>query len=146
MKRLIALTAICLTTFYGSSQNLQPIQRSDSTLVPNVQLRAALKLIEKGKMCERELELVGRQVLLLEWRVRVKDSVIESLHERIDIAAQIRETYRRDSALHALEVVGLTDVITGLKKDLKKQKRKTFIARAGMVAIAGVGAYLILKP
>ncbi|HRO18605.1 MAG TPA: hypothetical protein PLU07_10465, partial [Ferruginibacter sp.] len=92
------------------------------------------------------LELVGRQVLLLEWRVRVKDSVIESLHERIDIAAQIRETYRRDSALHALEVVGLTDVITGLKKDLKKQKRKTFIARAGMVAIAGVGAYLILKP
>ena len=146
MKRLIALTAICLTTFCGSSQNLQPIQRSDSTLVPNVQLRAALKLIEKGKMCERELELVGRQVLLLEWRVRVKDSVIESLHKRIDIAAQIRETYRRDSSIHVMEVAGLNCVITGLKKDLKKQKRKTFIARAGMVAIAGVGAYLILKP
>ena len=114
--------------------------------MPNVQLRAALKLVERGKLCERELLLTERQVMLLQWRLGVKDSVIESLHERIDIATQIREAYRRDSALHALEVVGLTGIITGLEKDLKKQKRKTFIARVGMVAIAGVGAYLILKP
>ncbi|HRN93070.1 MAG TPA: hypothetical protein PLS87_11670 [Ferruginibacter sp.] len=135
-----------LTTFCGSSQNLLRTQHSDSTIVPNDQLRAALKLIEKGKLCEKEVDLLGRQVAMLENRLNIKDSIVGILNDRLSIAEQIRETYRRDSSIYEMEVAGLNGVIIGLKKDLKKQKRKTFIARAGMVAIAGVGAYLILKP
>lgn len=135
-----------LMTFSGSSQNSRQIQHSDSTIVPNEQLRAALKLIEKGKLCEKELSLLGRQVVMLENRLNIKDSIVGILYDRLDIAERIRETYRRDSSLYEMEVAGLNGVITVLKKDLKKQKRKTFIARAGMVAIAGVSAYLLLKP
>lgn len=134
-----------LMTFSGSSQSSRT-RYSDSTIVPNEQLRAALKLIEKGKLCEKELGHIGKQVSLLENRLKIKDSVVAILYDRLDIADQIRETYRRDSSLYVMEVAGLNGVITVLKKDLKKQKRKTFIARAGMVAIAGVSAYLILKP
>lgn len=119
---------------------------NDSTCLPNTQLRAALKLIEKGRQCEYELELHQQALSIAERRMMTKDSIISIMADRINIAGAIRETYERDVELYQIENRSLSLTIAGLKKDLKKQKRKTTAARIGMVAIAGVAAYIILKP
>lgn len=84
--------------------------------------------------------------MLLENRISLKDSALTIMYERINIAEEIHKTYQRDSALYETEIIILHTQIKDLKKDLKKQKRKTFTSRIALAGAIVVGAYIILKP
>lgn len=109
-------------------------------------MRTALKLIERGKLCETELSLCYGTNAILEERIVIKDSIIYALYDRLSIADEIQRTYKKDSILFVAENSLLADKIMTLNIALKKQKRKTFIARMTTVIVGGIGAYLILKP
>ncbi len=87
-----------------------------------------------------------RQVEIMGGRVALKDSIISTLYERLTIAANIRETYERDVQLYKLENAALGNTIERLQRDLKKQKRKTVMARIGIVAVGALATYILIKP
>ncbi len=140
---------MALLTFSGNTQNLTAAGAkyafNDSTCLPNAQLRAALKLIEQGKQCERELQISERSIEILQGRLILKDSIIGVMADRISIAQNIRETYERDVELYRIENSALAGTIASLRKDLKKQKRKTVMARIGIVAVGALATYIIRK-
>lgn len=60
-------------TLFAVSQN----SKKDSvTCIPNVQLRTALRLIEKGKFAEQQLQVADSNIFILETRISNKDQII----------------------------------------------------------------------
>lgn len=117
------------------------VSKNDSaTLIPNSQLRTALKLIEKGKLAEQKLQIAKSDSLILEGRILEKDLVITKLESRVNSfsalvangEARVKNAEERGK-LDSLMVVKLT-------RDVKKQKRKTFFAWliGGVATVASI--------
>lgn len=124
---------------------LSQSSRNDSTTLPNTQLRAALKLIEEGKLCADVLKLKESQNELLKNKIDNKDSIIANMYLRLSIASDIKETYVRDLKVYTAQNTSLAVQIMKLEKEIRKQKRKTTWSRIGTFAVVAVGGYLLLK-
>lgn len=138
--------AICVITIALSlsalSQNYRPA--SDSTTLPNSQLRAALELIERGKQCSSVLRLTEARNELLQNKVNIKDSVISSVISQLNFVEQIKETYLRDVKIYEVETNGLRLENTALKKSITKEKRNARLGRLATVGAVAVVAMLIV--
>jgi Tfp pilus assembly protein PilF len=144
MKRSIVLVIISLLTLPGLTQSSKP-KSSDSTCLPNSQLKLALKKIEEGKLAIAELKLEKSENILLNRRIAIKDSIIASHVQKYSYSENIIESYKRamDTYDEQLKIAGRE--ISQLKKDVKKQKRKTFFARV-VATVATTGAiYFMIK-
>lgn len=131
-------------TFAAHSQTSQtPL--TDTTCLPNSQLRKALKLIEEGQQAKRENVILYKQIDIYERRIDNKDSLISILHEKYDLQVEIKKTYMRDVELYAAENRGLQVVILGLRKDVKKEKRKVVLWKVISLGIAAGAGYVLLK-
>ena len=89
MIKLILSAAIILMTLCGRSQP----SRSDSTLLPNGQLRIALQKIEQGKQCAEELKLQQQANDILYLRLSVRDSIIYSYKSKGDLLNDLLDNY-----------------------------------------------------
>jgi hypothetical protein len=114
-----------LTTLSAYSQN----SRKDSiTCIPNSQLRTALRLIEKGRFSEEQLQIANSNLAIMESRILNKDSVIqkfdslENNYKALVANAESRVKNAEEKSKLDLEWVNK------LNNDLRKQKRKTTFA------------------
>lgn len=110
-------------------------QTSDTTCLPNAQLKAALKLIEQGKVDKVELEQVKGQQVQLQEIVKGKDERIVNLSAQITNLSQQTENLSQQSTLK-------DQTITSLNKALRKQKTRTVLAGLSAVLISGAVIFL----
>lgn len=142
MIRLILSAIIVALSLCVHSQSL--VKGNDSSLIPNSQLRTALKLIEEGKQCAEVLKLTELQNGLLINKIDLKDSIITTMYNRLSIITDIKETYVRDVKLYMLENNALRVKVAEGEKALKKEKRRAKLGRLATVAAAGIVAALII--
>lgn len=132
---------MAVMTSEGRSQNL----KTDSTFLPNTQLRTALRIIEKAKLQEEELRLVKEQNVFLYQRINVKDSVIRAGANTTTAYQSMVDNYEKDRGLWQTQVAIQSATASVLSKDLKRQKRKTFlVGLTGALSTAGL-LYLLIK-
>lgn len=124
------------------SQKYRPA--SDSTTLPNSQLRAALELIERGKQCSSVLRLTEARNELLQNKVNIKDSIISSVTMQLNIVEQIKEKYVSDVKVYEIETQGLKASNEELQKSIRREKRNSKLGRLGTIVAAGVVALLVL--
>lgn len=128
---------------------LSQTSKSDTTCLPNSQLKAALVKIEQGKQAAFELKAAKRENELLSRDNLTKDSLIAVMIYRQDIFKRIEATYQQDSIIYTNHVKLLQNNISALtvshKKEIGKQKRKTFAAKAVAGLLGAAAGYLALK-
>lgn len=136
MKKLITtLLTILLTASVGISQT-----SSDTTCLPNAQLKKAINLIERGKVAEEELGHTKQLVTILENKVTVKDSVITKLFAEKDIYSNLVRNYEQQVSNDKNIIKNLEKSITLEKRISRKQKLSKWI-----VGIAGIGLGLLIS-
>jgi hypothetical protein len=129
MKKLMPLILLMMMSLKGFSQNV-----TDST---SIQLKKPIaKLVIKdlitGDGLKEELTLSVSKIKLLEQKVVLKDSVIESLNFQVGNFESIMLTKTDQLALSQ-------ELSKRLQADLKKQKLKTkLMGGAGILAVVGV--------
>lgn len=133
-----------------SSQTLKLSSATrDSTILPNKQLKIALKLIEQGEFCELENQNIKKENLLLYKNLSQKDTTLLLLEERISTKEEIITGYKNIQEIYELENQGLRNKISqdlkDHKTDIKNQKRKTIFYKILAGTIAGTAGYLIFK-
>lgn len=121
----------------------------DSTKLPNSQLRIALKLIEEGKYCSKERDLLQKQNDILYQRLDQKDTTIAIQDRRLAVRDQIESTYEMKGKIYEAENAALIkknkDEKEAADMALKKSKAKLTTWKIGTVLVAGGAAYLLLK-
>lgn len=131
MKRLkILIVLLLVVTAYGAHS-----QTSDTTCLPNTQLKQALKLIEQGKVDRIELEQVKGQQVQLQEIVKGKDERIVNLQQQVTTGDVMNANLTTQNNLK-------DQTIASLNKALKKQKTKTVLAGISAVLISGAVIFL----
>lgn len=135
MKKLITTLLITLlTASVGISQT-----SSDTTCLPNSQLKKAINLIERGKVAEEELGHTKQLVTVLENKVTVKDSVINKLFAEKDIYTALIKNFEQEVANDKNIIKNLEKSITLEKRISRKQKLSKWV-----VGLAGIGLGLLI--
>ena len=122
-------------------QAISQIASDSVTCIPNIQLRKAINLIEKGKVVEEELKLTKEREKYLENRLVIKDSIIyhyatkEQYFKKLDSNYQIelgnlKQVVFNDKLIYNLQ----SSKIIGLKR-----KKWLFLA------VGSLTTYLITK-
>lgn len=124
----------------------QSSKTSDSTCLPNYQLKLALKKIEQGEMlkkqCEQLMERYENESRLLNKRIDDRDSIVSYLREKEAISNEVKASMARQINAAQAQIDIYAKEVRTIQKSLKKSKTKTFLtALAGVV----VSAVLILK-
>ena len=129
---LIALSGISQTT------------TADSSRIPNYQLIGAIKDIESYKILKQEYAITVK-------KLGNRDSLIVSLKDRIGIYVkqdtlykQLIRNYVATEQNQKEQIQKYFDLYTQSQKDLRKQKRKTFWSRVGVIVV-GSGVYLLTR-
>ena len=131
MKKLITtLLIILLTASVGISQT-----SSDTTCLPNSQLKKAINLIERGKVAEEELGQTKQLVTILENKVTLKDSVIAKLFLEKDVYSALVRNYEQELANDKNIIKNLEKSITLEKRISRKQKLSKWIVGAAGIAL-----------
>jgi hypothetical protein len=89
---------------------------SDTTCLPNTQLKKVINRLETCKVIEEELNTTKEQVVLLNKRVSLKDSIINRHELQGRTYAQIIDNYTRN-------VNNLENVVSNLKVEVNLQRR-----------------------
>lgn len=117
-------------------------QTSDSvTCIPNVQLRKAINLIERGKVVEEELQLTKENVSFLQKRLDKKDSIIYKYAVR-DL------TWKKVDSNNRIQIDNLNKYVSNSQKifeirdkQLKRERKKKWLFLLGGIATS----YFIIK-
>lgn len=133
-KPILTLITILLTVFAAISQT-----SSDTTCLPNSQLKKAINLIERGKVAEEELGHTKQLVTILESKVTVKDSVINKLFAEKDIYTALIKNFEQEVANDKNIIKNLEKSITLEKRISRKQKLSKWV-----VGLAGIGLGLLI--
>ena len=138
------LKLLMLTTILIFLITLIPFQQCRSqTIIDNNKLRDALKLIEMGKIDREKVKLYQEQVIFLNERIAIKDSIIRTYNLKDSSHAKIIETYKSEVENLKAQKNIITDGLTRQNKLMKRQKIKTvFIAIAGPALTTAVFIYL----
>ena len=134
-KPILTLITILLTVSAAISQT-----SSDTTCLPNAQLKKAINLIERGKVAEEELVHTKQLVTILENKVTVKDSVITKLFAEKDIYSNLVRNYEQELSNDKNIIKNLEKSITLEKRISRKQKLSKWI-----VGVAGIGLGLLIS-
>jgi hypothetical protein len=134
-KPILTLITILLTVSVAISQT-----SSDTTCLPNAQLKKAINLIERGKVAEEELIHTKKLVTVLENKVTVKDSVITKLFAEKDIYSNLVRNYEQELSNDKNIIKNLEKSITLEKRISRKQKLSKWI-----VGVAGIGLGLLIS-
>ena len=134
-KPILTLITILLTVSVAISQT-----SSDTTCLPNSQLKKAINLIERGKVAEEELVHTKKLVTVLENKVTVKDSVITKLFAEKDIYSNLVRNYEQELSNDKNIIKNLEKSITLEKRISRKQKLSKWI-----VGVAGIGLGLLIS-
>ena len=122
----------------GLSTTANCQSRNDSSVIANKDLRKAAILIEQGKRCIVEVELLNKSVNLLEQRVALKDSSITAFKKIVSAQDSIIQNYKKTDAIYS-------EMLRVKKKDftkrLRREKVKTWIAGGVVVTLL----YLLVK-
>lgn len=126
-----------LWTSKGISQTL-----NDSvTCIPNVQLRKAINLIENGKVVKQELELVKERSVVLEFRISVKDSIINQYIKNENNWKKIDSNYKKT-------IFNYEDYTKNTQRIFEEQRSKIrhLQVKKWLGVLAGIGiGYVIAK-
>jgi len=140
MKKTISTIALILATLTSISQTA-----SDSiTCLPNSKLRKAIKEIENCKIVKEELTLTQTSVGLLENRVAVKDSIINTYALKDSIAGVRFGLYEESIRNLKKQVANEQAISTIYAVKLKTAKINKWIF-GGSGLLIGLGALFILK-
>lgn len=141
MKKLIVLTLLLLTSLSSFSQTdtTKPTNSSDTTKVrlkvPVAKL--VIKDIIKGDGCQLELKETQIKLIKTEEREKEKDSHIVFLEEKDKNNNFMLG--KKDEQLKVSE-----ELTNSLHKELKGQRRKTFLWKVGTYAGILASTYLII--
>lgn len=136
-KLIITLIILILWTSKGISQNL-----SDSvTCIPNVQLRKAINIIESGKIVIKELDLVNEKYVLLEYRIFVKDSIINQYINKEVYWNKIESNYKTQIENYKRYTTNSQNIFQEQRKKIRNLQLKKWL---GILAGVGIG-YVIAK-
>ena len=137
-KLIITLLILVLLTSNATSQTAS---KSDSTVIPNAQLKAAINIIEMGKVEHKELLLTKEKVILLDSSIKVRDKII-SLHQVKDsVHVKMVDGYKSAIGNLNITISNQQQMFDEQKKKLNGQKFKKWVT-----FVLGLGAgYLIFK-
>ncbi len=117
MKKLII---IALTTILTASEGISQ-SSTDTTCLPNNQLKRIINRIEACKIIEEELTLSKSQLQLANQRINLKDSVISKLHLQEANYERLVQNYKKtESTFRA--VVDTQEKQINLQKKLIRRK------------------------
>jgi hypothetical protein len=137
MKRLLI---IALTTILIASEGISQTS-TDTTCLPNSQLKKVINRIEACKVIEEELTLSKSQLTVSNERVIVKDSIISKLHLQGANYERLIENYKKTETTFR-SIVDTQEKQINLQKKLIRRKgfSKWIVGALGL----GIG-YLIAK-
>lgn len=133
MRKLIVLTAILLTSLSSFSQTDTTKVRISSPIA-----RLVIKDLVKYDGAVLELKATQDKVLKLEEREGQKDGIIKLLEDKVKNTLFIVDTQKKQLNLSA-------ELTEKLNKELKGQRRKTFLYKAGTVVGLVTTSYLLIK-
>ena len=133
MKKLIVLTAILLTSLSSFSQTDTTKVRISSPIA-----RLVIKDLVKYDGAVLELKATQDKVFKLEEREAQKDANIKLLEQKDKNNIFIIGTQKKQLDLSA-------ELTEKLNKELKGQRRKTFLYKAGTVVGLVTTSYLLIK-
>jgi len=110
-------------------------------MVPNVKLRAAAKLIEKGKIDAERVQLQAEKIDLLNQRISILEDIIETHTEKDSAQAKVTRTYEEELKTTRAQRDLAVQEMKDQNKKYRRQKRKTVIAAVGA---AGITAALFI--
>lgn len=137
MKRLLI---IALTTILTASEGISQTS-TDTTCLPNSQLKKVINRIEACKVIEEELNLSKSQLTVANQRVFLKDSIISKLHLQGANYERLIENYKKTETTFR-SIVDTQEKQINLQKKLIRRKgfSKWIVGALGL----GIG-YLIAK-
>lgn len=133
MRKLIVLTAILLTSLSSFSQTDTTKVRISSPIA-----RLVIKDLVKYDGAVLELKATQDKVFKLEEREGQKDGIIKLLEDKVKNTLFIVDTQKKQLNLSA-------ELTEKLNKELKGQRRKTFLYKAGTVVGLVTTSYLLIK-
>lgn len=108
---------------------------SDSTTLPNSQLRLALQQIEIGR---QQVSLLTQQTELLTRRIEVKDSLIENCRIESAMLRLLIDNYKATEGNYKISAGLMGTQIFALQKKVRRQKTSKFFITAGAVVAAAI--------
>lgn len=128
-----------------SSFNVQSQTRQDSTALANKDIKSLLAAFDEWKYLKPENRLLNDRVVLLQKKINVKDSIIDTLNYVNDLNGKVILEYAKSEKNLIDQRMNLENEISLLSRKLKRQKKKTFLTSlVGGIGIIATGI-LILK-
>lgn len=134
---MISIALISLKSFSQTSDSV--------TCIPNSKLQLAAKLIEKGKLDSIELDVQRSNVILLNQRIATKNDIIAEYQLKDSTYKRIFSNYDQEQKNMLDQVVLANKQVLVLQKDVRRQKRKTFITGLAGLLATGLTLYLTTK-
>lgn len=129
--------ALALMSSKGISQNL-----NDSvTCIPNVQLRKAINLIEKGKIVQEELDSTKQLVLYLNKRIDTKDSILIRYGQKDQYWKKI-DGVNKEKIGNLNKVIDNQNKVIEIHTNTIKKQKKLGLIKIGFGVVLG---FLIAK-
>lgn len=117
----------------------------DSTRVADKDLQAGVAIIEEWRFMKLELKAKDENIAIMANQIDTKNKQIAAFKVREKKFTSLIDAYKQDSTLAASQINVYKGMTTGLKKDLKKQRRKTTFAIIGGIVMSGVTLYLTTR-
>lgn len=138
--KLLIVLIIILSSF-----NVQSQTRQDSTALANKDIKSLLAAFDEWKYLKPENRLLNDRVMLLQKKINVKDSIIDTLNYVNDLNGKVILEYAKSEKNLIDQRMNLENEISLLSRKLKRQKKKTFLTSlVGGIGIIATGI-LILK-
>ena len=119
--------------------------RQDSTALANKDIKSLLAAFDEWKYLKPENRLLNDRVVLLQKKINVKDSIIDTLNYVNDLNGKVILEYAKSEKNLIDQRMNLENEISLLSRKLKRQKKKTFLTSlVGGIGIIATGI-LILK-
>lgn len=124
---------------------LKVISQDSVTCLPNEQLKIAIKLIERGKTDSMRVELLTRNIDILNARINSRDSAILQYEKREISFSLLMANYDKQILNYQKNDTLSTTWVAQLQKDLRRQRTRTVVVGvAGLVGIF-LTAYLTTR-
>lgn len=139
-RKLLIVLILILSSFNVLSQTQQ-----DSTALANKDIKSLLAAFDEWKYLKPENRLLNDRVVLLQKKINVKDSIIDTLNYVNDLNGKVILEYAKSEKNLIDQRMNLENEISLLSRKLKRQKKKTFLTSlVGGIGIIATGI-LILK-
>ena len=135
-----------LLSFYGRTQNLDTTKNNIAgTFIPDTYLKTGLKLIERGKQCERELKFTKEQKNILLQKVQARDSTIEGYKKIVAAKDTVIFLHQKTESLLKESVELYQTEVMNKDRKISKLKRQSLFTKSGLIATVGIIVILLFK-